>query len=255
MFTKMINLSPTETNIQLYKCADETVQNTILNNYPEFFNSANYLICKLLDMLEALVEIECHVTQDLIFVDCTKRWWICPELPDSTVVRHTELQLHMLQLQSWSLQHIHQGPVHSEYNHWCATSGYADQGRVTKETGTKHKPWWKCNPDIMHVKVAATLSIVELEQVTNHVGVLPGVKHALCVACKTTSWRSASWRTMINEVAYSVVLRMRKPPWMFSLSIWYLTQLRTLIGQPITMARKRWSNTDPILLVPGSKTG
>ena len=52
VFTKMTNLPPEQTNIQLYSCADETVQNSIINTYPEFFTTNPG---KLLDMLEALV--------------------------------------------------------------------------------------------------------------------------------------------------------------------------------------------------------
>ena len=52
VFTKMTNLSDTQMNIQLYNCTKETVQNSIINTYPEFFNVDP---SKLLDMLEVLV--------------------------------------------------------------------------------------------------------------------------------------------------------------------------------------------------------
>ena len=52
VFTKMINLPTTQTNIQLYNCTDEAVHNSIINTYPEFFNTNP---SKLLDILEALV--------------------------------------------------------------------------------------------------------------------------------------------------------------------------------------------------------
>ena len=42
-------------NIQLYNCAEETVQNSIINTYPEFFNADP---SKLLDMLEVLVTMK-----------------------------------------------------------------------------------------------------------------------------------------------------------------------------------------------------
>ena len=51
VFTKMTNLSDTQMNVQLYNCAEETVQNSIINTYPEFFNADP---SKLLDMLEVL---------------------------------------------------------------------------------------------------------------------------------------------------------------------------------------------------------
>ena len=34
VFTKMTNLSDTQINVQLYNCAEETVQNSIINTYP-----------------------------------------------------------------------------------------------------------------------------------------------------------------------------------------------------------------------------
>ena len=52
VFTKMTKLSDTQMNIQLYNCAEETVQSSIINTYPEFFNADP---SKLLDMLEVLV--------------------------------------------------------------------------------------------------------------------------------------------------------------------------------------------------------
>ena len=55
VFTKMTNLSDTQMNVQLYNCAEETVQNSIINTYPEFFNADPN---KLLDMLEVLVTMK-----------------------------------------------------------------------------------------------------------------------------------------------------------------------------------------------------
>ena len=52
VFTRMTNLPTAQTNIQLYNCADEAIQNSIINTYPDFFNTSPN---KLLDMLEALV--------------------------------------------------------------------------------------------------------------------------------------------------------------------------------------------------------
>ena len=48
----MTNLPTVQTNVQLFYCADETVQNSIINTYSEFFNTNPN---KLLDMLEVLV--------------------------------------------------------------------------------------------------------------------------------------------------------------------------------------------------------
>ena len=47
IFTKMTNLSTAQTNIQLYNCASEAVQNSIINTYLSFSTQAltNYLIC------------------------------------------------------------------------------------------------------------------------------------------------------------------------------------------------------------------
>ena len=52
VFTRMTNLPTAQTNVQLYNCADEAIQNSIINTYPDFFNTRPN---KLLDMLEALV--------------------------------------------------------------------------------------------------------------------------------------------------------------------------------------------------------
>ena len=52
VFTRMTNLPTAQTNVQLYNCADEAVQNSIINTYPEFFDTSPN---KLLDMLNVLV--------------------------------------------------------------------------------------------------------------------------------------------------------------------------------------------------------
>ena len=52
VFTKMTNLSDTQMNIQLYNCAEERVQSSIINTCHEFFNADP---SKLLDILEVLV--------------------------------------------------------------------------------------------------------------------------------------------------------------------------------------------------------
>ena len=52
VLTRITNLPTAQTNVQLYNCADEAVPNSIINTYPEFFNTS---LNKLLDMLEGLV--------------------------------------------------------------------------------------------------------------------------------------------------------------------------------------------------------
>ena len=52
VFTRLTNFPAAQTNIQLYICVDEAVQNSITNTYPEFFNTSPN---KLLDILEVLV--------------------------------------------------------------------------------------------------------------------------------------------------------------------------------------------------------
>ena len=51
-FTRVTNLPTAQTNVQLYNCANKAVQNSIINTYPDFFNTSPN---KLLDMLEVLV--------------------------------------------------------------------------------------------------------------------------------------------------------------------------------------------------------
>ena len=65
VFTKMTNLSDTQMNIKLYNCAKETVQSSIINTYPEFFNADP---SKLLDMLEVLVTMKSnHIVHRISF--------------------------------------------------------------------------------------------------------------------------------------------------------------------------------------------
>ena len=52
IFTRMTNLPTAQTNVQLYNCTNEAVQNSIINTHPDFFNTSPN---KLLDMLKALV--------------------------------------------------------------------------------------------------------------------------------------------------------------------------------------------------------
>ena len=48
----MIDMPISLTNIQLYSCADESIQNAIINTYPKFFTTDPD---KLLEKIEALV--------------------------------------------------------------------------------------------------------------------------------------------------------------------------------------------------------
>ena len=52
VFTMMTNMPSSQFNIHLYNCADETVQNAIINTHPNFFTTDPD---KLFDMVEALV--------------------------------------------------------------------------------------------------------------------------------------------------------------------------------------------------------
>ena len=52
VFTRITNFLTAQTNAKLYNCADEAIQNSIINTYPDFFNTSPN---KLLDMLEVLV--------------------------------------------------------------------------------------------------------------------------------------------------------------------------------------------------------
>ena len=62
---KLPHLPPTQINIQVYSCTDETIQNTIINTYPGFFKSNP---SKLLDMLEALVTQKLNLTATVSIV-------------------------------------------------------------------------------------------------------------------------------------------------------------------------------------------
>ena len=52
VFIKMTTIPSSQADIRLYNCADEAVQNTIINTHPNFFTTDPD---KLLDMLEILV--------------------------------------------------------------------------------------------------------------------------------------------------------------------------------------------------------
>ena len=52
LFTRMTDMPTSQTNIQLYSCADESVQNAIINTYSKFFTTDPD---KLLEMIEVLV--------------------------------------------------------------------------------------------------------------------------------------------------------------------------------------------------------
>ena len=52
VFTKMTKMPSSQFNIHVYNCADEAVQNVIINTHPNFFTTDPD---KLLDMVEALV--------------------------------------------------------------------------------------------------------------------------------------------------------------------------------------------------------
>ena len=98
VFTKMTNLSDTQMNVQLYNCAEETVQNSIINTYPEFFNVDP---SKLLDMLEVLVTMKSNpIVHRISFSSIAQG--------DSTEVRSKGLQLYMPQLWPWFIRHIRQ---------------------------------------------------------------------------------------------------------------------------------------------------
>ena len=63
VFVRMTNMPPAQTNIQLYNCADEAVQTSIINTYPKFFSEKSN---RLMDMLEALVTQKSNPR----FIDC-----------------------------------------------------------------------------------------------------------------------------------------------------------------------------------------
>ena len=72
----MTNLPTAQTNVQLYNCADETAQDSIINTNPEFFNTSPN---KLFDMLADLdmkclisVWIKSHDAPDLVFIKSLK---------------------------------------------------------------------------------------------------------------------------------------------------------------------------------------
>ena len=52
VFVRMTNMPPAQTNIQLYNCANEAVQTSIINIYPKFFSEEPN---RLMGTLEALV--------------------------------------------------------------------------------------------------------------------------------------------------------------------------------------------------------
>ena len=52
VYLRMTNMPPAQTNIQLYNCADEAVQTSIINTYLKFFSEEPN---RLIGMLEALV--------------------------------------------------------------------------------------------------------------------------------------------------------------------------------------------------------
>lgn len=52
VFTRITDMPTSQANTQLYSCADESVQNAIINTYPKFFTTNPD---KLLEMTEALV--------------------------------------------------------------------------------------------------------------------------------------------------------------------------------------------------------
>ena len=49
---QMTNMPPAQTNIQLYNCADDAIQTSIINTYPKFFSEEPN---RFMGMLEALV--------------------------------------------------------------------------------------------------------------------------------------------------------------------------------------------------------
>ena len=53
IFTKMTNHSTAQTDIQLYNCTNKAIQNSIINTYPEFFNTSTD---KLLDNLMSICQ-------------------------------------------------------------------------------------------------------------------------------------------------------------------------------------------------------
>ena len=61
----MTNLPITQTNIQLYNCTDEAVQNFIINTQSEQATRYAWSVSH--------AEIKSHGTQDLIFINCTER--------------------------------------------------------------------------------------------------------------------------------------------------------------------------------------
>ena len=70
VFTNMTNMPSSQFNIHLYNCADEAVQNAIINTHPNFFTTDPD---KFLDMVEALVtQRSNHIVHRLAFVSMSQ---------------------------------------------------------------------------------------------------------------------------------------------------------------------------------------
>ena len=70
VFTKMTNMPSSQTDIHLYNCADEAVQNAIINTRPNFFTTDPD---KLLDTVEVLVtQRSNHIIHRLAFVSISQ---------------------------------------------------------------------------------------------------------------------------------------------------------------------------------------
>ena len=252
VFTRMTNLPTAQTNVQLYNCADEAVQNFIINTYPDFFNTSPN---KLLDMLEALVTRKSNpmvhrisfssIAQSdnetaLNYVvrlrsgarDCD---FICPNCHHD--LSHIYIKDQFIRgiandALAESLKTLEQNISHAEafemamrdQNEISSVSdmaAYRQQRRaqdVARSTATRRceRTVAETRPDRMRVETAVVTNIVELDQVIGHGCALHGTRCAEYVASKTILRWSASRRARRNDVLCDALV-MRKPPWMHSL--------------------------------------
>ena len=252
VFTRMTNLPTAQTNVQLYNCADEAVQNSIINTYSDFFDTSPN---KLLDMLEVFImrksnlmvhwisfssiaQSDNETVQNYIVQlrsgvqDCD---FICPNcyydlsyiyIMDQFFlsIASDALLVDML-AKAGSLKILEQNISHAKALEIAMRdqnpvflmaglqmSAYHQQRQVQDVKGH----WLKQDPCRMCVKAAVVTSMVELDQVIGHGCAQHEARYAGHTASKTTLRWSTSQRAWRNEVLCNA-LGMRKLTWMPSL--------------------------------------
>ena len=126
VFAKITNMPRSQANIHLYNCADEALQNAIINIHPDFFTADPD---KLLGMVEALVTQSSNPILHRFAFAYMSQSGNEPIQTYLVRLRTTVQDCYFLSfVWEWPLGYIQKGPIHQGHSKWRIPSRSTGQG-------------------------------------------------------------------------------------------------------------------------------